>query len=152
LGGREHGQENSVDWIFSHAVLEHVDDLQGTYRAMADWLKPDGYASHLIDFFSHNLAKDWNGHWAIGEGLWHAIRGKRPYLLNRAWYGAHLELASEAGFQTILEKRNKRFDGLTREQLQPRFGVMTDEDARTRMVFVVQRRAVNRTAGPAHVS
>jgi hypothetical protein len=130
-----------VDWLFSHSVLEHVDDLPATYRAVTKWLKPGAYASHLIDFDCHGLAHEWNGHWAIKDGLWIAIRGKRPYLLNRDWYETHLRLAATNGLTTLLEKRNKRFDGLIREQFEPRFRVMPDDDARTRMVFVIHQQA-----------
>jgi ubiquinone/menaquinone biosynthesis C-methylase UbiE len=47
--------DGSVDFLFSHAVLEHVSKrdfqflLQETYRV----LKPDGVASHGIDFQDH---------------------------------------------------------------------------------------------------
>jgi len=48
----------SVDMILSQAVLEHVDDLSGAYRAMATWLKPDGFLSHQIDFRCHATASE----------------------------------------------------------------------------------------------
>src|SRR4029453_17620145 len=54
----------TLDLIFSQAVMEHVDALQETYAAMSAWLKPGGYASHVIDFGSHGRSPFWNGHWA----------------------------------------------------------------------------------------
>ena len=134
-------QEHSIDWLFSHSVLEHVDNLTETYRHIAQWLKPGAYASHLIDFYCHGLTHEWNGHWALRDGLWLALRGKRPYLLNRDCCQTHLRLAAEHGTRTILEKRNMRYDGLVREQFVPRFRAMTDEDSRTRMVFLIQQAA-----------
>lgn len=100
-------QEQSVDLIFSQAVLEHVDDLAGTYAAMAKWLKDDGYLSHQIDFKSHGTARDWNGHWLYPDYLWRIIRGKRPYLLNRKPYSTHKQLLHQAGC-TILQERPVR--------------------------------------------
>ncbi|TDH64237.1 methyltransferase domain-containing protein [Dankookia rubra] len=131
----------SVDWIFSVVVLQHVDDVAHTYRAFAQWLKPGGYASHTIGFDSHNLTKEWNGHWAVSDLAWQALRGRRPYLLNRLPYGEHLRLAAENGFSTVMEKRHKRFDGLINEQFAPRFRTMSDDDARTEMVFLISRLA-----------
>ena len=64
----------SVDLIFSQAVLEHVDDLQGVYAAMRKWLKPDGIMTHQIDFKCHGKANAWNGHWTYSDFVW---RGNR---------------------------------------------------------------------------
>jgi hypothetical protein len=130
----------SVDWLFSHSVMEHVDNLDGTYRSIALWLKPNALASHLIDFDSHGLTDEWNGHWRIGDRLWTVLRGKRPYLLNRQWYDVHTKLAVANGFVIRSDRRNKRFDGLIRDQFDPRFRAMSDEDARTRMVAVIHQR------------
>ena len=131
---------HSVDWVFSQSVLEHIDDLDTTYRALALWLTPGGHMSHLIDFSSHSLTREWNGHWALGDVTWRALRGRRPYLLNREPYAAHLRRAAANGFVTVLERRNKRFDGLIPEQFAPPFRDMSEEDARTAMAFLVSRK------------
>jgi len=130
----------SVDWIISQSVLEHVDDLAGAYAAMAQWLRPGGIASHLIDFQSHGMTSEWNAHWAIDDRVWHIMRGRRPYLLNRLPYAAHLAIAAEWGFTPIMEMKNKRFDGLIPADFAPRFRKIGDEDARTAMVFVILRK------------
>jgi SAM-dependent methyltransferase len=132
---------SSIDWIFSQSVLEHIDDIAAAYRALSRWLRPSGYTSHLIDFSSHQLTSEWNGHWALSELAWFVLRGRRPYLVNRLSYSEHLRLARDNGFITLLEKRNKRFDGLIVEQFAPRFHSISDEDAQTGMVFVVSRLA-----------
>lgn len=59
--------EASLDLIFSQAVLEHVDNLDETYQAMFAWLKPGGYASHVIDFNAHGRSPFWNGPWAYSD-------------------------------------------------------------------------------------
>jgi hypothetical protein len=134
-------KSGSVDWLFSHSVMEHVDDLEGTYRSMALWLKPGALATHLIDFDSHGLTDEWNGHWRIGDRLWQILQGKRPYLLNRQCYDVHTKLAALSGFVVRSETRNKRFDGLIPDQFAPRFRGISDDDARTRMVSVIHQRA-----------
>ena len=63
-------EPESVDVIVSHAVLEHVVDLESTYRALSLWLKPGGMMSHQIDFTAHGTAEKWNGYRAYPEFLW----------------------------------------------------------------------------------
>jgi hypothetical protein len=132
-------KRSSIDWLFSHSVMEHVDDVSKTYEAMSLWLKPSGYATHLIDFWAHDLTSQWNGHWAIGDQLWRLLRGRRPYLLNRAWCTLHQRLAEEHGFVCRLERRSLRYDGLGRESFVSPFREMSELDAQTRMLFLVSQ-------------
>jgi SAM-dependent methyltransferase len=134
-------ESNSLDWIFSQSVLEHVDDLENLYCLIGHWLKPGGYASHLIDFGSHGMTAEWNGHWALNNLAWRALRGKRPYLINRIPYAGHARFSAGNGLVTVLEKTNKQFDGLIPAQFAEPFKSMSDEDARTRMVLLISRRA-----------
>ncbi|MCW5200278.1 methyltransferase domain-containing protein [Desulfobulbus sp. F4] len=120
-------QEQSVDVIFSQAVLEHVDDLAGTYAAMRRWLRDDGHISHQIDFKSHGTARAWNGHWLYPDLLWKIIRGKRSYLLNREPYSAHKRLLAQAGFAIVRENLIRTESALRREQLEQRY---QEEDLR----------------------
>src|SRR5262249_48598218 len=50
----------SLDLIFSQAALEYIVPLNEVYSAMSVWLKPEGYASHVIDFSAHDLSPFWN--------------------------------------------------------------------------------------------
>ena len=87
--------------LISQAVLEHVDELAGSYRAMRLWIKPDGLLSHTIDFRCHSTARVWSGHWRYSDAVWRLIRGRRSYLLNREPYSTHLRLLAENGFATV---------------------------------------------------
>ena len=135
----EHIQRASVDWIFSQAVLEHVDDLDGTYRAFSAWLKPDGVMSHQIDFKCHNMANTWNGHWACPDWLWRVVRGSRPYLLNREPITTHLTFMERYGFEAIAIDRALLNDGHGRAHLPARFQSLSDEDLSTAGAFVIVR-------------
>ncbi|MFZ5829542.1 MAG: methyltransferase domain-containing protein [Planctomycetota bacterium] len=126
----------SVDMIYSQAVLEHVDDLKGTYGAMFAWLKPSGYVSHTIDFKSHGTAGEWNGHWAHSKVMWSLIRGRRPYLLNRQPHSQHIALMEGAGFKIVCENRTTLESKLARNQLAPEFRSMTEDDLVTSGSFV----------------
>ena len=130
----------SIDWLMSHSVMEHVDDLAETYRSIYRWLKPGGLATHLIDFQSHFLTKHWNGHWTVRPGTWAMVRGRRPYLINRAWREKHLSLMREIGFEILEEVTHARDDGLPRRTFLPPFSGMPPGDGEAAMTFVVARK------------
>jgi len=121
-------EPHSIDTILSHAVLEHVVDLEGTYRALSLWLRPGGMMSHQIDFTSHGVSDRWNGYRAYPEWLWRIIAGKRAYLLNRQPCSVHIELARKSGFKIICLLRKSRTDGIARSQLSPRWRDISDDD------------------------
>ena len=127
----------TVDLIFSQAVLEHVDDLPGMYMCMNAWLRPGGYVSHTIDFRSHGLSNAWNGHWACSDALWKIIRGRRPYLINRAPRSTHIDLLTAHGFTVAAETVRSSASAVRRSDLSRRFAGMNDTDLTTSTAFVV---------------
>jgi len=118
----------SIDIIFSQAVLEHVDDLKYTYATMREWLKPNGFISHQIDFKSHGYANEWNGHWTYSDFLWKLIRGIRPYLINREPHSTHIEILKEVGFEIVCDQVIKSKSTITREKLARKFKNISDDD------------------------
>jgi len=129
-------RRESIDMVYSQAVLEHVDDLEPTYAALAAWLKPGGSASHQIGFYSHRLTAAWNGHWAISDLVWKIMRGKRPFLLNREPASTHVQLLAGSGLRIVNERRVTIPSDITRAELAPRFRSMSDADLTTKSVFL----------------
>jgi hypothetical protein len=129
-------KEDSVDWIFSQAVFEHVDDLDHTYDVLHRWLRPGGFMSHQIDFKSHGTAQAWNGHWAYSDLQWKVIRGKRRWLINRQPYSVHVALLRKHGFRIVDIKKVTSTSGLTRQDLARPFRTLTDEDLVTSSAFI----------------
>lgn len=132
-------RRGSVDMVFSQAVLEHVEALPRTYRALAQWLKPDGFMSHTIDFKAHHTSRVWNGHWAYPRALWTLIKGKRVFLLNRQPRSEHLRLLEETGFEILGEELSRRDDGLPAHRLAAGFRDFSPEDATTAGTFILAR-------------
>ena len=93
-------ESNSIDFIYSQAVLEHVEDLENTYASMNKWLKPSGAMSHSIDFRSHGITKSWNGHWTFSDFEWSIVKGRRLFLINRHPFSSHIDLHRKFGFNT----------------------------------------------------
>lgn len=129
-------ESDSVSLAFSQAVLEHVDDLEQTYKSLAHWLTADGVMSHTIGLTDHGLTSAWNGHYAIPELLWKIIRGRRAYLINRQPLSAHITLMEKHGFTPTYVQPRFRTDGLSREAFAPIFRDMSDEDAKTEAALV----------------
>jgi SAM-dependent methyltransferase len=49
------GLHSEVDLVYSRAVLEHVNDIAGTFDDMSSSLRAGGIAIHLVDLKSHGL-------------------------------------------------------------------------------------------------
>jgi SAM-dependent methyltransferase len=47
------GEIEAVDIILSSSVYEHLDDVEGITRALADLTKPDGIQIHYVDLRDH---------------------------------------------------------------------------------------------------
>ncbi len=141
-------EAGSVDMIFSQAVLEHVDDLAGTYGALYRWLKGGGFMSHQIDFASHGLSRDWNGHWAYSDLVWKLIRGRRTWLINRQPYSTHRDLIEKNGFEIVHEAKGADVSGVARDRLARRFGDISDDDFKTRTAYVLAGKGKMRIMKP----
>ena len=129
--------EGSVDFIFSQAVLEHVDDLGGVYSAMRQWLRPGGVMTHQIDFKSHGKANAWNGHWTYEDIVWKAIVGRRAYLLNRQPHSVHLQHLVQSGFRILEDVAFRSESHLERGHLAAKFRALSEEDLTTSGAFIV---------------
>lgn len=135
------GADRNVDLVYSQAVLEHVEELAETYRAMAGWLRPGAYASHVIDFRSHHITPGWDGHLQYPARLWRIVRGRRPYLLNRQSVSAHLDAMRSNGLEILSIERERREPTVSRAQLASEFRHLSDADRETCTVRLVTRRA-----------
>ncbi len=134
-------RKESVDLIFSQAVMEHVEDVENVYRTLRQWLKPDGYMSHEIDFKCHGTANTWNGHWSIPDFVFSLMKGRRTYLINREPLSRHKEYLHQCGFQLVADSKEQNQEGISREQLAPRFQNLTEEDLITQTAHIISRKA-----------
>ena len=130
----------SADIIFSQAVLEHVDDLEQTYKILYRWLKKGGMMSHQIDFKSHGITDEWNGHWAFSDLSWRIIRGNRPYLLNREPLSTHIKYLRMTGFKISCVIPVNSTGGLNRKRLASRYKKLSDKDLTTSSAHIISRK------------
>src|SRR5690606_13050796 len=89
----------NLDLIFSQAVMEHIEDIAFAYKEMYKYLKKGGIISHQIDFKTHEMTKDWNGHWFISEPVWKFLLRGRKYPINRLPLSSHVNMIKNVGFE-----------------------------------------------------
>lgn len=126
----------SLDLIISQSVMEHVNDIEMAYEAMATWIKPGGCMSHQIDFSSHNLTRKWNGYLQYPDLIWKIIVGNKPYLINREPCSRHLALLEKNGFIELCCMKKYDEDGMERSHLSSRWKGIADDDLKCRGLFV----------------
>lgn len=129
-------EKDSIDIIMSQAVLEHIDDLSGSYKVMKEWLKPNGLLSHAIDFTCHGKSKEWNGHWTYNDLMWKLIRGNSAYSINREPLSTHIRLLEENGFNILEQTKIKSPSNLTKNKLSSSYKRLSEDDLTTSSVFI----------------
>jgi hypothetical protein len=127
----------SIDFIYSQAVLQHVEDLDNSFYAMGKWLKPSGLMSHTVDFKSMGVTKSWNGHWAFNDLEWEIVRGGKPFLINRLPYSKYIELHSKYGFNILVNLPKKLKNRLNRDQLSSKFINLSEDDITTSGAYIL---------------
>ena len=127
-------EKNSVDYIFSHTVLQHLDDLAFGYETMKLWLKPKGCLSHTIDLTCLNRVKTWNGHWTMSKTEWKIITGGIS-LINREPLSTHLSLLKSNDFNIIYKRLTTKENTLKTEDLSEDYKHLNEEDLTTSGLF-----------------
>lgn len=129
-----------IDLIYSQAVLECIDELDDTYIAMCRWLKPGGMMSHTIDFKSHGLTKEWNGHYRFNKFEWNLVKGGKSFLVNRQPLSKYLELHSKYNFEILIEETVKLENKIDINSLSKEFRNMSHDDLTTSGVYILSRK------------
>jgi hypothetical protein len=133
-------ENERADLLFSHVVVNEVEDLDGIYRRCADLVRSGAWMSHQIDFTSLGMTPVWNAHLQYDERVWQMMSGRRPYFVNRERCSTHLALMSRAGFEIVSVSRCRRVDGLERRKLAPRWRSLSEDDLCCAAAFVIARR------------
>lgn len=123
-------QENTVDYIISLTVLQHIDNLPFAYESMHRWLKKGGFVSHKIDFKSMNRTKIWNEHWTLSESEWDFVTGQ-SFVINREPLSSHLKLLETNDFKILNDVRDSSKNEFERKDLDDKFKHLDYKDLTT---------------------
>lgn len=126
------GLQAQADLAISRAVLEHVDDLPGTFDDMVRALVPGGQAWHLVDLKSHGLHRhNPLDFLAWPQWLWQAMYSHKGVPNRwridryRAIVGA-LPVSAHRIEPTV--RASERHVAEVRQQLAPEFRQLSDDD------------------------
>lgn len=133
--------DNSVDFIFSNAVLEHIrkKDFLPTFREIKRILCKDGISSHYVDLKDH-LNGGLNN-LRFSEKIWESdFIYKSGFYTNRIRYSQMLQLFNEANLSYNVMKTYK-YDKipLKRQNLSLEFRNLCNEDLKIREFEVLIR-------------
>jgi predicted SAM-dependent methyltransferase len=130
--------DNSVDFVFSQAVLEHIRKKQFIETAQELWriLKPGGISTHEIDFKDHLEASLNNLRFReqVWEAEWMASSG---FYTNRIRLCQMLDIFKGQGFEiTLVDKKEWATLPIHKKHLQPEFQALSDADLLTNVAVI----------------
>lgn len=135
--------DNSVDFIWSHSVVEHIrkKDFNPTMRELARILKPYGRVSHSVDLQDH-FEKSLNN-LRFSEAFWeNEIVANSGFYTNRIQYTQSVNSMKNAGF-SIVDTATGQWDTLPlkKEKMHKQFQSIPDDELRIRTYHVVLKTA-----------
>jgi len=98
----------SVDFLFSHAVLEHISDPAAAFASIARVLSPRGVAIHHIDLKDHGFLRNRNPVLMLQfpRWLWDCCTRGVPGSISRRRLSAYLQAATQAGLEVHVLQRH----------------------------------------------
>lgn len=135
--------DNTIDFIWSHSVLEHIrkKDFSNTMQELHRILKNTGSASHNVDLMDH-LEKSLNN-LRFPEHIWeNDIFADSGFYTNRLRCTESLDLMKQAGFEVLKHEKGRWEDiPIPRPKLYSDFKHLSDEELRIRTYNVLLKTA-----------
>jgi hypothetical protein len=128
--------KGKADFIFSHSVMEHVDDIERAYRIMGELCRIGSGMSHQIDFRSHGFTRPWNAYRQLDDDQWQKMCVGKGYTINREPPSRHLSNIKLNGFEIVRLISNSANNKITRDKLAPRFANLSNGDLSCASLFV----------------
>ena len=139
-----HGEDviipHTSDFIFSHVVLQHIDEIEDAFSSMDHWLKPGGYVSHIIDYRSLGFTNIWNGQWTIPDWEWKIMVGGRMFSVNKKPHSFYIDLFKRNNIELLYVAKDTLPNQLTRNRLAEKYRNMSDDDLNTSVGYFVGRK------------
>ena len=122
--------DNSVDFLFSQAVLEHIrkKELLQTLSELYRLLKPSGVGTHVVDLKDH-LAENLHS-LRFSEAIWESkLFSSSGFYTNRFRFSEVISMLESIGYEyEVISKRTWDKLPLDRKKLTKQFQDYSDED------------------------
>lgn len=103
--------DESVDFVFSNAVLEHVHHIHKAIKEIARITKTSGIGAHEIDLRDHFFQNTPLRLLQYSDYLWNLMAWYRPGYTNRLRLSDYLSLFKNAGFSVKKLEPSREYDG-----------------------------------------
>lgn len=135
---------DEVDLVYSRAVLEHVNDLEATFRDMSRAMKRDALAIHQVDPKSHGLHRHNRLDFlAWPEFLWQLMYSHKG-TPNRLRVDAYRTAVRQARLEIMALEPTLLADPLEVQEIRPalarRFRRLSDDDLRCLGFWLICRK------------
>ncbi len=139
-----HGEDviipHASDFIFSHVVLQHIDEIEAAFLTMDHWLKPGGFVSHIIDYRSLGFTKAWNGHWTFPDWEWKIMVGGRKFSVNKKPHSFYVDLFIKNNIELLYVVKDTLPNQLKRNHLAEKYRNISEDDLNTSVGYFVGRK------------
>ena len=120
--------ENTVDFIYSCAVLEHVHNLDNSFSEMTRVLKHGGIMNHQVDLRDHIFSQDSLWFLNMSDFWFKALFSKTGEYVNRKRFSFYEDMAKKYGLEIINIEKKHFFEKEISSKLTEKF---SDSDLRT---------------------
>lgn len=120
--------DNSVDIIYSCAVLEHVHNLDFCFSEMTRVLKSGGIMNHQVDLRDHIFSQKSLWFLTMSDTIFSALFSKTGEYVNRKRFSHYLHLIQKNSLQIVAIEKNIIYDGRFSKNLLKQY---TEDDLRT---------------------
>ena len=129
--------DNSVDIIYSCAVLEHVHNLDFCFSEMTRVLKNGGIMNHQVDLRDHIFSQRSIWFLKIGDSVFNTLFSKTGEYINRKRFSYYLQLIKANNLEVVSIEKNILFEEKIDKQLLKQY---SEDDLRTLSINITLKK------------
>jgi len=129
--------DNSIDILYSCAVLEHVHNLDFCFSEMTRVLKNGGIMNHQVDLRDHIFSQKSLWFLKISDETFSTLFSKTGEYVNRKRFSYYLQLIKKNNLQIVNAEKNMLFTGDIDKNLLKQY---TEDDLRALSINITLKK------------